>query len=85
MGSKRGGGKYKVVFYTGGGEATNPEKTEDLYASVQSWGTEEEDDITFSTWEGVNAYRDPVDPTSLSSKFVAVFTEAECLLNYRVE
>ena len=55
------------------------------YALVRSWGTEEEDDITFSTWEGVNAYQDPVDPTSLSSKFAAVFTEAESLLNYRVE
>ena len=32
--------KEKVVFPTGGGEATKPEKMEALYASVRSWGTE---------------------------------------------
>ena len=31
--------KEKVVFPTGGGENTNPEKMRDLYASVRSWGT----------------------------------------------
>ena len=34
--------KDKVIFLTGGGEATNPENMEALYASVRSWGTEEE-------------------------------------------
>ena len=39
--------KDKVVFQTDGGESTNPESMEALYASLQSWGTEKEDDITF--------------------------------------
>ena len=39
--------KEKVVFPTGGGEAKTPENVETLYAYVRSWGTEEEDDITF--------------------------------------
>ena len=30
--------KEKVVFPIGGGEATNPENMEALYASVRSWG-----------------------------------------------
>ena len=32
-----------LVFPTGGGEATKSENTEALYASVRSWGTEEEE------------------------------------------
>ena len=52
--------KEKVVFLTGGGEATNPEKMEAFYASVQSWGTEEEDNIPFPSWKGVDEYQDPV-------------------------
>ena len=44
--------KEKVVLPTGGGEATNPENMEALYASVRSWGTEEEDTIPFPYWKG---------------------------------
>ena len=58
---------------------------EALYASVQSWGTEEKIDIPFSSWKQVDEYREPVDPTSLSANFVAVFPEVESLLNSRVE
>ena len=39
--------KEKVVFPTGGGEATNPEKAKALYSLIWSWCTEEEDDIPF--------------------------------------
>ena len=46
--------KIKVVFPTGGGESTNPEKTEALYASIQSWGTVEEGNIPFPYWKGVD-------------------------------
>ena len=35
------------IFPTGEGEATNPEKMEDLYESIHSWGMEEEDGIDF--------------------------------------
>ena len=31
----------KLVFLTGGGEATNPENMEALYVFVQSWVAEE--------------------------------------------
>ena len=47
---------------------------EALYASVRSWGAEEEDYIHFPYWKGVDEYRDPVDPTSLSDNFVDMFT-----------
>ena len=56
-----------------------------LYASLQSWGTEEEDNTNLPSWKGVDEYRDPVDPTSLSDTFEAVFLEVESLLNYSVE
>ena len=46
--------KDKVVFPTGGGEATNPENIEALYASVRSWGAEEENDIPFPDWKVVD-------------------------------
>ena len=75
---------YKVVLPTGGCKATNPENMEALYASVRSWGTEEEYGILFPTWKRVDNYRDPVDPTSLSSNFAAVFSEVSSLLNYHV-
>ena len=34
--------RKKLLFPTGEGEFANPEKTENLYAFVRSWGTEEE-------------------------------------------
>ena len=43
-----------MVFPTGVGEATNPEKMKALYAPVQSLGTEEEGDIHLPSWEGVD-------------------------------
>ena len=46
---------------------------------------EEEDDIPLPSWKGVNEYQDPVDPTSLSANFRAVFPEAKILLIYQVE
>ena len=53
--------KEKVSCPSCGGESTNPENMEALYASVQSWGTEEEGDIPFPSWQGVDEYRDRVD------------------------
>ena len=44
--------KDKVVFMTGGVDATNPENMEALYESVRSWGTEEEDDTNFPSCNG---------------------------------
>ena len=76
--------KDKAVFPTGGGEATNPENMKALYKSVWSWGTEEEDKITFPDWKGVDDYRDFVDPNSLYVNFAAVFPEVARLLNYHV-
>ena len=58
---------------------------EALYISVRSWGMEEEGDIPFPSWKGVDEYQDPVDPTSLSSKFVVVFLEMASLVNSCVE
>ena len=40
---------------------------------------------TFPSWKGVDEYRDPDEPTSLSDNFGAVFPEVERLLNSRVE
>ena len=57
---------------------------ESLHASVQSWSTEEENDIPFIYWEGVDEYQGPTDPTSLSAKFVAVLPEVKILLTERV-
>ena len=37
------------------------------------------------TGKGVDEYRDPVEPNSLSENFVAVFPEVPSLLNYHVE
>ena len=56
-----------------------------LYASLQSWGTEEEDNTNLPSWKGVDEYRDPVDTTSLSSNFASVLLEVASLPNYRVE
>ena len=58
---------------------------EALYASMRSWGTEEEGNIPSPSCKGVDEYRDPVDPTSLSANFAAVFPEVVSLLNSRVE
>ena len=58
---------------------------EALYASVRSWGTEEDEGIPFPPYNRVDEYWDPVDPTSLSSNIVDVFPEVSSLLNYRVE
>ena len=74
-----------MVFPTGGGEATNLEKMEGTYESMQSLVTEEEDGITFPYWKGVDKYRYHVDPTLLSAKFTTMFPEVASLLNYRVE
>ena len=63
-----------MVFLTGGGEATNPENMEALYASVRSWGTEKEYYIPFEEWKEVDEYLYPVDPNSLSANFATVFT-----------
>ena len=57
---------------------------EALYASIWSWGTEEEDDIHLLYWKGVYEYQDPVEPTSLSANFDDVFPEVASLLNSRV-
>ena len=46
---------------------------------------EEEDEIPFPYWKGVDEHQDPVDPTSLSANFVAVFPEVASLLNSSVE
>ena len=46
---------------------------------------EEEDKITFPTWKVVDEYWDPVESTSLSDNFAAVFMEVEILLNSCVE
>ena len=73
-----------MVIPTGGSEATNPENTEALYASVRSWGTEEEGETTFPYWKGVEEYQDSVEPTSLSANFAAVFPEVVILLNSRL-
>ena len=55
--------KDKVVFPKIGGEAKNPKNMEALYESVRSWDTEEENDIPFPSWKGVDECRDPVEPT----------------------
>ena len=65
----------------GGGEATSSENVEALYASIQSWGTEEEDEISSTDWKVVDKYRDPVEPTSPLANFAAVLPETKILLN----
>ena len=74
-----------MVLSTGGGEATNPEKMEDLYASIRYWGMEEEDNTTFPSWKGDDDYQDPADPKALSANLAAVFPGVAILLNSRVE
>ena len=73
--------REKVLLLTGGGEEIKPEDMEDLYIYVQSWSTEEEDNIHFTSWKGVDEYQDPVDPTLLSANFAAVFPEVESLIS----
>ena len=46
---------------------------------------EEEGNIPFPTWNGVDEYQDPVDPISLLDNFAAAFPEVASLLNSRVE
>ena len=48
-------------------------------------GTYEEYNIPLPSWKGVGDYRDPVEPTSLSSNFAAVILELASLINSRVE
>ena len=55
--------KEKVVLPTGRGESKKIEKMEALYASVRSWGIEEEDGIPLPDQKGVDEYRDPVETT----------------------
>ena len=74
-----------MLFPTDGGEATNTKNMEVLYVSVCSWGTEEYGNILFPSWKGFDKYGDPVEPTSLSANFAAVFPEVERLLNSCVE
>ena len=64
--------KYTVIFSTEGGEDTNPEKTEALYTSLNSWVAEKEGEINFTDQKGVDEYWDLVYPNSLSEKFAAV-------------
>ena len=58
---------------------------EALYESVRSWGTKEGEEIPFTPWKGVDEYQEPVEPTSLSANFSAVFLEVASLLNHRLE
>ena len=44
--------KNMALFSTGGGDITCPENMEGLYASVWSWGMEEEVDLNFPYWKG---------------------------------
>ena len=76
--------RYKVVLLTSGVKSTNLENIEALYAYVLSWVKEEEEDVPFLTWKGVDEYWDPVETTSLSANFAAVFPKVASLLNYRV-
>ena len=43
------------------------------------------DEIPFPTWKGLDEYREPVDPTSLSANFADVFPEVASLINSHVE
>ena len=40
------------IFPIWGGEATRLENMEALYASVRTWGIQEEDGTTFTFWNG---------------------------------
>ena len=68
-----------------GGDITCQGNMEDLYASIRSQGMEEEYDIRFPDWKGVDDYQDFVEPTSLSANFAAVFSDLLSLINPRVE
>ena len=68
-----------MVFPTVGVEPKNLENMEYLYASIEYWGTEE-DNIPFPYWKVVDEYRDSIDSTSLSAKFVDMFPEVENLV-----
>ena len=46
---------------------------------------EEDGETPLTSWKGVDEYRDPVYPTSLSANFADVYTEVARLLIYRVE
>ena len=70
-----------MLLPPGGGESTNLENMEDLYASARSQGTEEEDNIYFPTWKETDGYQDTVDTTSLLANFAAMFPEVTSLLN----
>ena len=61
------------------------EKMEDLCKSVKSWGIEKYYIMPFPDWKGVDEYRDPVDPTLLSSNSASVFMEVKRLLHSCVE
>ena len=74
-----------LIFPTGGGEATKSENMVALYASVWSWGTEEEEGNPFLYWKGVGEYRDPVVPNSSLANFADVLPEVSSLLYYCVE
>ena len=54
------GGEKRAILPMGGGEATSLENMEALYASLCSWGTEEEDNIPFPYWKGIDEYQEPV-------------------------
>ena len=45
---------------------------------------EEEKDIYFPYWKGVDEYQDLVDPTSPSANFAAVFLEVASLINFHL-
>ena len=49
--------KGKVTFPTSGGKATNPENMEDLYASVWSWSTKEENSIPLPYCKRIGEYQ----------------------------
>ena len=58
---------------------------EALYASIRSWGTEEEGNKPSSIRKGVDEYLEPTDPASLSANFAALFPEVASLLNSCIE
>ena len=74
-----------AVFLMGGGGATSPENVKALYAFVCSRDKKEQYNIPFVDWKRVGEYWDPVDPTSLSANFAAMFLEVESLINSFVE
>ena len=71
-------GKYS---HWGWGEVTISESMEALYASVQSGGMKEVDDITLQYCKVFYEHREPVNPTSSSANFLAFLLEVASLLN----